>query len=174
MRAAVCSTLSPDLTGLALHDNWPEPHAPGPGEVLVAWLRGFGVTTIHTGHGPGALVSGQTLVAKTVGTTAEQAVIVPQAMVAANLGPAALAEGGKAPGTRAKQMAMLRQALISAKAEEKAPAKKGETKPGPEKPPSLDVQTMRDVLARKLPLSTGWEYLKAPALQLLVRTRPDY
>ena len=36
MRAAVCSTLSPDLTGLALHDNWPEPHAPGPGEVLVA------------------------------------------------------------------------------------------------------------------------------------------
>jgi imidazolonepropionase-like amidohydrolase len=123
-----------------------------PGEVLVAWLRGFGVTTIHTGHGPGALVSGQTLVAKTVGTTAEQAVIVPQAMVAANLGPAALAEGGKAPGTRAKQMAMLRQALISAKAEEKAPAKKGETKPGPEKPPSLEVQTMRDVLARKLPL----------------------
>ena len=123
-----------------------------PGEVLVAWLRGFGVTTIHTGHGPGALVSGQTLVAKTVGTTAEQAVIVPQAMVAANLGPAALAEGGKAPGTRAKQMAMLRQALISAKAEEKAPAKKGEAKPGPEKPPSLDVQTMRDVLARKLPL----------------------
>lgn len=123
-----------------------------PNEVLVAWLRGFGVTTIHTGHGPGALVSGQTLVAKTVGTTAEQAVIVPQAMVAANLGPAALAEGGKAPGTRAKQMAMLRQALISAKAEEKPPAKKGETKAGPDKPPSLEVQTMRDVLARKLPL----------------------
>lgn len=123
-----------------------------PNEVLVAWLRGFGVTTVHTGHGPGALVSGQTLVAKTVGTTAEQAVIVPQAMVAANLGPAALAEGGKAPGTRAKQMAMLRQALISARAEEKAPAKKGEAKPAAEKPPSLDVQTMRDVLARKLPL----------------------
>jgi NADPH2:quinone reductase len=36
MRAAVCSTLSPDLSGLVLHDNWPEPHAPGPGEVLVA------------------------------------------------------------------------------------------------------------------------------------------
>ena len=123
-----------------------------PGEVLVAWLRGFGITTIHTGHGPGALVSGQTLIAKTVGTTAEQAVIVPQAMVAANLGPAALAEGGKAPGTRAKQIAMLRQALISAKAEEKAPAKKGEAKAGPDKPPSLEVQTMRDVLARKLPL----------------------
>jgi NADPH:quinone reductase len=36
MRAAVCSTLSPDLSGLALHEDWPEPPAPGPGEVLVA------------------------------------------------------------------------------------------------------------------------------------------
>jgi NADPH2:quinone reductase len=36
MRAAVCSTLSPDLSGLALHDDWPEPPAPGPNEVLVA------------------------------------------------------------------------------------------------------------------------------------------
>lgn len=36
MRAAVCSTLSPDLSGLALHDDWPEPPAPGPGEVQVA------------------------------------------------------------------------------------------------------------------------------------------
>ena len=36
MRAAVCSTLSPDLSGLVLHDDWPEPPAPGPGEVLVA------------------------------------------------------------------------------------------------------------------------------------------
>ncbi len=36
MRAAVCSTLSPDLSGLALHEDWPEPPAPGPGDVLVA------------------------------------------------------------------------------------------------------------------------------------------
>jgi imidazolonepropionase-like amidohydrolase len=124
------------------------------GEMLVAWLRGFGVTTIHTGHGPGALVSGQTLIAKTVGNTADEAVIVPQAMVAANLGPAALAEGGKAPGTRAKQIAMLRSALLAAKeAEAPKPAGKGkDAKAGPDKPPSLEVQTMRDVLARKLPL----------------------
>lgn len=123
-----------------------------PNEALVAWLRGFGVTTIHTGHGPGALVSGQTMIAKTVGNTADTAVIVPAAMVAANLGPAALADGGKAPGTRAKQIAMLRQALIDAKAGEKAaPAKKG-AKPAEETPPGLDVLTMRDVLAKKLPL----------------------
>jgi imidazolonepropionase-like amidohydrolase len=124
-----------------------------PGEVLVSWLRGFGITTVHTGHGPGALVSGQTLVAKTTGNTADEAVIVPQAMVAANLGPDALAEGGKAPGTRAKQIAMLRSALLAAKeGEAPKPAKKGEAKAGPDKPPSLEVQTMRDVLARKLPL----------------------
>ncbi|PLK24675.1 amidohydrolase [Porphyrobacter sp. TH134] len=124
-----------------------------PEEALVAWLRGFGVTTIHTGHGPGALVSGQTMVAKTVGKTADEAVIVPQAMVAANLGPSALAEGGKAPGTRAKQMAMLRQALLAAKQPEAPKAdKKGQEKAGPDKPPSLDTQVMRDVLARKLPL----------------------
>ena len=36
MRAAVCSQLSPDLSGLAVHDDWPEPPPPGPGDVLVA------------------------------------------------------------------------------------------------------------------------------------------
>ena len=125
-----------------------------PDEMLIAWLRGFGVTTIHTGHGPGALVSGQTMIAKTIGNTADAAVVVPRAMVAANLGPDAMAEGGKAPGTRAKQIAMLRAALLAAKETEAAPkaGKKGEAKAGPEKPPSLEVQTMRDVLAGKLPL----------------------
>lgn len=125
-----------------------------PDEMLIAWLRGFGVTTIHTGHGPGALVSGQTMIAKTIGNTADAAVVVPRAMVAANLGPDAMAEGGKAPGTRAKQIAMLRAALLAAKETEAAPkaGKKGEAKAGPDKPPSLEVQTMRDVLAGKLPL----------------------
>lgn len=125
-----------------------------PDEMLIAWLRGFGVTTIHTGHGPGALVSGQTMIAKTIGNTADAAVVVPRAMVAANLGPDAMAEGGKAPGTRAKQIAMLRAALLAAKETEAEPkaGKKGEAKAGPDKPPSLEVQTMRDVLAGKLPL----------------------
>lgn len=36
MRAVVCSALSPDLAGLAFHGDWPEPPAPGPGEVTVA------------------------------------------------------------------------------------------------------------------------------------------
>lgn len=83
-------------------------------EFLVGWLRGFGVTTIHTGHGPGALVSGQTLIAKTRGDTVDDAVVVPSAMIAATLGEDAFADKGKAPGTRAKELALLRQALLDA------------------------------------------------------------
>jgi imidazolonepropionase-like amidohydrolase len=83
-------------------------------EFLVGWLRGFGVTTIHTGHGPGALVSGQTMIAKTRGDTVEEAVVVPSAMIAATLGEDAFADKGKAPGTRAKELALLRQALLDA------------------------------------------------------------
>ncbi len=83
-------------------------------EFLVGWLRGFGITTIHTGHGPGALVSGQTMIAKTRGGTVDEAVLVPSAMIAATLGESAFAEKGKSPGTRAKEIAMLRQALVEA------------------------------------------------------------
>ena len=36
MRAAVCFELAPDLSGIAVHDDWPEPPPPGPGEVTVA------------------------------------------------------------------------------------------------------------------------------------------
>jgi imidazolonepropionase-like amidohydrolase len=83
-------------------------------EFLVGWLRSFGVTTIHTGHGPGALVSGQTMIAKTRGDTVDEAVMVPAAMIAATLGEDAFADKGKSPGTRAKELALLRQALLDA------------------------------------------------------------
>ena len=81
---------------------------------LVGYLRGFGITTIHTGHGPGALISGQTMIAKTAYDNVEQATIVPLAMVAATLGEGARAETGKSPGTRAKMIAMLREEFIKA------------------------------------------------------------
>ncbi len=83
-------------------------------EKLVEWVRQFGVTTIHTGHGPGALISGQTMIAKTFGKTVEAVTIVPMAMIAVTLGDGAIAGGGKSPGTRAKQVAMLRAELIKA------------------------------------------------------------
>lgn len=85
-----------------------------PRERLVDWLRSYGVTTIHTGHSPNALISGQTMIAKTSGDTIDEVVIVPKAMIAATLGPAAYGEGGKAPGTRPKEVAMLRSWLLKA------------------------------------------------------------
>jgi imidazolonepropionase-like amidohydrolase len=84
-------------------------------ERLVEWLRRFGITTVHTGHAPGALISGQTMIVKTVGDTVEQAVIVPTAMISASLGQAGLGQNGKPPGTRAKEMAMLRAEFLKAR-----------------------------------------------------------
>ncbi|RGP39894.1 Imidazolonepropionase [Altererythrobacter insulae] len=119
-----------------------------PEERLVEWLRGLGVTTIHTGHGPGALVSGQTMIAKTTGETADEAAIVPGAMLAANLGPWALESGGKSPGTRSKQIAMLRSAMLAAK----SGADEGDDDDKDAKPASLDKQVLQSVLAGDMPL----------------------
>jgi imidazolonepropionase-like amidohydrolase len=83
-------------------------------ERLVQWVREFGVTTIHTGHQPSALISGQTMIAKTWGNNVDEATIVPTAMVAVTLGSDANAGAGKSPGTRGKQAAMLRAELIKA------------------------------------------------------------
>src|SRR5690606_25987076 len=76
--------------------------ASNPPEVLIEWLRGLGVMTIHTGHQPSALVSRQTMIAKTTGKTVDDATIVPTAMVAVTLGRAGLGSQGKSPGTSAK------------------------------------------------------------------------
>lgn len=83
-------------------------------ERLIEWVRGFGVTTIHTGHQPSALISGQTMIAKTTGRNVDEAMIVPVAMIAVTLGQGGIAGTGKSPGTRAKQIAMLRAELIKA------------------------------------------------------------
>lgn len=82
-------------------------------EKLIEVVRQYGVTTIHTGHQPGALASGQTMIAKTVGKNVDEATIVATAMIAVTLGPSANATG-RSPGTRAKQVSMLRAELIKA------------------------------------------------------------
>ena len=111
-------------------------------ERLIEWVRSFGVTTIHTGHQPSALVSGQTMIAKTWGKTVDEATIVPTAMIAVTLGGAANAGQGKSPGTRAKQVSMLRAELI--KAQENA-AK-------PEKSKDQKSVIMMRVINREVPL----------------------
>ena len=111
-------------------------------EVLVQWLREFGVTTVHTGHQPSALVSGQTMVVKTAGNEVDDVMIVPEAMIAVTLGGDGLGGQGKSPGTRAKQIAMLRAELI--KAQENA--KKTE------RPKDLRSVAWLSVIDRKVPL----------------------
>jgi imidazolonepropionase-like amidohydrolase len=83
-------------------------------ERLVEYVRGYGVTTLHAGHSPQALVSGQTMIAKTFGKNIDEVTLVPTAMIAVTIGEAALAGQGRSPGTRAKQVAMLRAELIKA------------------------------------------------------------
>ena len=85
-----------------------------PLDKLVEYVRSFGVTMIHTGHAPGELISGQTAIFKTVGATAEEALVRSPAAVAVTLTPFGQRSGREAPGTRAKQMAMLRAELIKA------------------------------------------------------------
>ena len=82
-------------------------------ETLVEWVRSYGVTTLHTGHGPGALVSGQTMIVKTRGRNVAEAAVVPARMLAATLGRA-VASNFESPGTAAKGVAMLRGALLDA------------------------------------------------------------
>lgn len=116
---------------------------------LVGWLRSLGVTTVHTGHGPGALISGQTFIVKTHALESSGA-LVPEAMMAATLGEGARAkEPSKAPGTRAKQIAMLRGELIAAQeyeAKSRAPEK------GKEPARNLRYDALLPVLHREIPL----------------------
>lgn len=122
-------------------------------EPLIGWVRSFGVTTIHTGHAPAALISGQTMIAKTVGKTAEAAALVPTAMIAVTLGQSALASQGRSPGTRAKQAAMLRAELLKA---QEAVRKQSENKNASEQKTSvstdLRAEMMQRVIRREIPL----------------------
>lgn len=117
-------------------------------EALVAWLRGFGVTTVHTGHGPGALISGQTMLVKTRGQTVDEALLDTTTMLAVTLGPS-VSQNFRSPGTRAKSVAVLRAELIKAQAYQRKQADKD-----PAKRPArdLEMEVLSGVLRGELPL----------------------
>ena len=85
-----------------------------PREELVEWIREFGITTINTGHAPGALISGQTMIVKTYGTL-QNTILDTISMVSFSLGKEVSSEF-KVPGSRPKGIAMLRSKLYEAKA----------------------------------------------------------
>jgi imidazolonepropionase-like amidohydrolase len=144
------AAVQPELRAIDAYD---------PRERLIEWVRSFGVTTMNTGHSPGTLVSGQTMIVKTIGNTADEAVIVPEAMIAASLGAEGRAEQGKSPGTRGKEMSMLRAEFIKAqeawkKSQAKPEAAKSDAAKPESKTPDRDLkqEAFIKVLKGELPL----------------------
>ena len=119
-------------------------------ERLVGWVRSFGVTTVHTGHAPGELISGQTIIVKTTGNTVEDALVVDTAAVAVTLGPWSTKQG-KSPGTRGKQVAMLRKKLDQARDYARKRSNGG---PAGEERPARDIglEVLARVLNKEVPL----------------------
>jgi imidazolonepropionase-like amidohydrolase len=117
---------------------------------LVQWVREFGVTTIHTGHAEGELVSGQTMILKTnvPSITKKEDTLSPFAGVSATLGAEALNKDKKPPGTRAKSVAMLRAELIKAK-EYLAKQDRAEADKRPDR--DLHLETLGVVLKKEVP-----------------------
>ncbi len=114
-------------------------------EALIEYLRSFGVTTIHTGHAPGALASGQTMIVKTTGGLSD-AIINPATAVAFTL-DYSVSRNFKKPGTKSKSVAMLREDFIKAK-EYLDKIKNAEE--GKEPPRNLKLEALAAVLSGDL------------------------
>lgn len=98
------SALQPDLRAIDAYNAREE---------LVGVLRDRGITTVHTGHGPGAVISGQTMIVKTIGSTVDEALVDSTTALAMTIG-SVVRNNFDSPGTRSKAIAMLRQELIRA------------------------------------------------------------
>ncbi len=119
-----------------------------PNDKLVEYVRGFGTTTVHTGHAPGALIPGQTCIVKTRGNTVEVAMVQETTMIAAVLGDGGRRQGGS-PGTRAKMVSMLRSELIKAQEyQRKADVEDQSKRPGRD----LKMEALGRVLKKEIPL----------------------
>ncbi len=137
-------------------------------EDLVKWLRDFGITTVHTGHGPGALASGQTMVVKTAGNTVSQSLVQSPTMVAFTLG-AAVGQNYRKPGTRAKGVSMLRDEFLKAQDY----AKKMQAKDATKRPArDLKMDILNDVLAGKV--SALFTAHRATDIQAALRLQKEF
>jgi imidazolonepropionase-like amidohydrolase len=114
---------------------------------LVTYVRELGVTTVHTGHGPGALIAGQTMIVKTTSGEADAAIVVPEAMIAATLSDAALGGAGR-PGTKSKAIALLRAELLKAKDYAAKQAGPEDKRPGRD----LRQEALARVIRKEIPL----------------------
>lgn len=108
-------------------------------EYLVDFLKSKGITTIHTGHGPGAVISGQTMLVKTAGYTVDEALVDSTTAIAITLG-SGVRNNFSSPGTRSRLVAVLRQELLRAKEyAEKRAAGENQTR-------NLKMETLADLI----------------------------
>jgi imidazolonepropionase-like amidohydrolase len=112
-------------------------------EFLVNYLMEEGITTIHTGHAPGAVISGQTMITKTSGETVEESLVDSSTTLAVTFGPS-IENNFDSPGTRAKAVAVLRQELI--KAQEYAEKRAA----GEDQSRDLKMEALADLLDGKI------------------------
>jgi len=111
-----------------------------PREELLGWIRKFGVTTINTGHAPGGLSSGQTMIIKTTGEMNND-ILDTVSSVVFSLG-ADVSGQFKKPGSRPKGIAMLRTAFQEAKTYMESEDKKGK---------NLRNEILGEILQGKIP-----------------------
>jgi imidazolonepropionase-like amidohydrolase len=112
-----------------------------PNEELISWVRNYGTTTINTGHAPGALVSGQTMIVKT-SPDGFKSILDTTSMVVFTVG-SSVGDNFSSPKTSAKGIAMLRSELQAAQAYTKKMANADASK-RPER--NLKMETLAAVL----------------------------
>ncbi len=150
------SALQPELRAIDAYNS---------SDTLVGWVRSYGVTTLHTGHGPGALVSGQTMVVKTRGNSVAEALVDTTTMVAMTLGRS-VAANFRAPGSRARGVATLRAELAKAREYDRK-RRAGETQPR-----DLGLEMLARVLNREVPaLITAQQ---VPEILAALRLREEF
>lgn len=111
-----------------------------PREELLGWIRKFGVTTINTGHAPGGLSSGQTMIIKTTGEMNND-ILDTVSSVVFSLGSDVSGQFKK-PGSRPKGIAMLRTAFQEAKTYMESEDNKGK---------NLRNEILGEILQGKIP-----------------------
>jgi len=137
-------------------------------EKLVEFVRSLGVTTLHTGHGPGALASGQTMIVKTHGETLKDVIIDSVAAVAFTLG-SNVSRNFKEPGTRSKGVAMLREEFIKAiEYNKKLENAEEDKKPGRD----LKLETLSKVLSGEIPAM--FTVQRAPEIMTALRLQQEF
>ncbi len=86
-----------------------------PHDALVAWIRGYGVTTVQAGPSPGQPVSGRTLITRTTPGPVDAVALDPDASVVLSLGDGPKWRfGDEGAASRMGAAATVRQALASA------------------------------------------------------------